>query len=200
MANNAISSIGTKKSDMDQTAQSAVWIVVITLLALLLGWLIKGSIENRVQVKEHGGVRAEFPAGWKIEVGLNDEQFIFGGSDPFDPTLSYSVRLMPASSDMKVTDLVVTHNLERGQKLNSYKVLDQTSQVVNGQNAYRVHFAYVLPGSNDQAPLVVEGLDYYFFNQPKSMVVTLEENTTSFEDAQPRFLAFLQKVSMAGGK
>ena len=70
----------------------------------------------------------------------------------------------------------------------------------NGKNAYGVHFAYVLAGSNTQLPQVIEGMDYYFFTQPKSMVVTLEEETSLFKEAQTRFMTFLQKVSMSGGE
>jgi hypothetical protein len=135
-----------------------------------------------------------------VETGLNGEQFVFSGSDPFDPTLTYAVNLLPVSKDMKVSDLVVTRNLERGQNLSTYRVLDQEPVVVNGKNAYSVHFAYVLAGSNSQLPQVIEGLDYYFFTQPKSMVVTLEEETSSFKEAQTRFTTFLQKVSMSGGE
>jgi hypothetical protein len=200
MANNAISSIEPNQYDSNQPTVTALIITIITLAALLLGWLLKNSIENRIQVQEHAGVRAEFPIGWKVETGLNGEQFVFSGSDPFDSTLTYAVNLLPVSKDMKVSDLVVTRNLERGQILSTYRVLDQEPVVVNGKNAYSVHFAYVLAGSNAQLPQVIEGMDYYFFTQPRSMVVTLEEETSLFKDAQTRFMTFLQKVSMSGGE
>ena len=200
MADNAISSIDTKKAGLDHSLQSAIIVTVISLLALLLGWSLKNSMENRVQVKEHAGIRVEFPLGWKVETGLQDEEFVFSGRNQFDPTLSYTIYMMPVSNDMKVTDLVVTRNLERGQKLSNFRVLDQGAVVINGKDAYRVQYVYVQPGSNDQLPVVIEGMDYYFFTQPKSMVATLEEEPATFKDAQPRFESFLQKVSISGGK
>jgi hypothetical protein len=58
MANNAISSIESKKSDSSRLLLVALIVTSITLIALLLGWFLKSSVEARVQVQQHAGVKA----------------------------------------------------------------------------------------------------------------------------------------------
>jgi hypothetical protein len=183
-----------------QVGKLSPWIAAcLTVLALLCGLLLKISIQKATTRVENSGVTAEFPRDWKVESGVAGEQFVFGGSDPFDTTLKYTVSTMPASNQMKITDLVITRNMQRGQKMNLYKVLEQGPVIVNGKDFYRVHFVYVDPGVIDTLPRVVEGLDYYFYSKPKSIISTLETETNLFLDAQPRFKEFLGTVSFAAG-
>lgn len=178
---------------------SALIVAVLTLLALLLGWVLKTSVESQVKVEQHVGVTAQFPAGWMVERGLVTEKMVFNGNDPFDQALSYTVSLIPIAAGSPITDLVGLRNLERGQQLDSYRVLDQNAVLLMGKDAYKVHFAYVDPLEQGQIPRVIEGVDYYFLNQPKSMVVTLEEETSLFDDALPRFMKFLGTVTYNPG-
>lgn len=176
------------------------WIAaLLTVIALLSGLLLKTSVEKKTSPAENSGIKAEFPDGWKVESGLAGEQFVFSGSDPFGTALKYTVTSMPASNQMKITDLVITRNMQRGQKLSLYKVLEQGPVLINGKDAYRVHFAYVEQGGIDTLPMVVEGLDYYFYDKPRSIITTLESDSTLFQDAQARFKVFLGSVSFAAG-
>lgn len=189
-----------KMIDLKQSSnRSVLWVVAATLLAMLLGWLLWFSVSARTNVVEHGGVKAGFPVGWLVQKGIAGEQMVFSGSNPLDPTLRYVVNMLPSGETIHFSDLVFNRNLQRGQTLDSYVVLDQTEVKFNGEKAFRVHFAYVMNYGNETLPQVIEGVDYYWLTLPNAMVITLEERTDLYEQAVPRFNTFVSSVVYTPG-
>jgi hypothetical protein len=187
---------------MQKMSQSSlsVWIVSgITILALLLGWALKSSVESRSSSIESAGVKAQAPAGWVVTNGLVSQQMVFTTRDPFSSNLSYTASLVPSTADMKPSDLAFTFNLQRAKDASLFRVLDQGAVKVNGKDAYRVHYTYVDPKDQGALPVVVEGVEYIYSMQPKALVVALEEESSQFENALPSFMRFLGTVVYTPG-
>jgi hypothetical protein len=178
----------------------SVWIVcAITVLALLIGADLQSMVENQSRPIDHGGVSARLPGGWLVQEGLASEQTVFTAGDPFTANLTYTASLVPASADIKPSDLAFTFNLQRGQDVSLFRTIDQSQEKVNGKDALRVHYAYVDPKSQTTLPVVVEGVEYIFTSQPKALIVAMEAETSQFSGALPAFMKFLGTVNYAGG-
>lgn len=187
---------------------SALLALALVVLALIGGGLLKGGIEGQVRVAEYLGVYAEFPARWLVEegkamqvvVGENatpiNTGMVLRGSDPFDRTLRYTITILPGGPEAQYSDLALTRNWQHTQSLNTFRLLSQFPVQYQNQDAYEVHFAYVVPGGATEIPVVVEGLDYYFRAGDRTLVITLEERSEQFAAAQPRFFQFMQSVKL----
>jgi hypothetical protein len=187
---------------MQKMSQStlSVWIVSgITILALLLGWGLKSSVESRSNAVERAGVKAQAPDSWVVQNGLASESMVFTVRDPFSANLNYTVSLVPSTADIQPSDLAFTFNLQRAKDAPLFRLLDQGAVKVMGKDAYRVHYAYVDPKDQGTRPVVVEGVEYIFVNQPKALVVALEEESSQFENALPPFMRFLGTVKNTAG-
>ncbi len=178
----------------------SVWIVsALTVLALLIGTDLQSMVENQTHPFDHAGVTAQLPAGWLVQEGLASEQTVFTAGDPFTANLTYTASLVPASADMKLSDLAFTFNLQRGQEVSLFRTIDQSQEKVNGKDALRVHYAYVDPNSQTTLPVVVEGVEYIFMSQPKALIVAMQAETAQFGSALPAFMRFLGTVKYAAG-
>jgi RsiW-degrading membrane proteinase PrsW (M82 family) len=203
----AVGDTSGKLSTLPRTAGiSALVVLALVALALIGGGLLKGSVEGAVTHVENLGVSADYPARWQINTGAvtqigsgsdttaSASIYVFSGSDPFDNYQKYEVSLLPGGSEAAYEELAFTRNLQRAQQLTSYSIVDQFAVQFNGENAYEVHFAYVDTGGLHTVPVVIEGLDYYFLKGDKTLLVTLEERSELFDQAQPRFFQFMQSV------
>jgi len=180
--------------------QSAWIVVALTLLAIILGLVIKNSVETATVGYEHSGVSARVPERWQVKNGFgNEDPLVFSANNPLDATLSYSVFLLPSGANIKLEDLASNHNIERARLLDGYRVLDQQQVQVAGQDAYKVHYVFVNPGNPMQLLAVMEGVDYYFATQPKALMMSMEDHTDLFDGALPAFLRFVDSVKLTTG-
>jgi hypothetical protein len=182
------------------SAALSAWIIAaITLVALLAGWGLRQSVQGLSVQQQRQGISAAFPKGWMIEKPIESTGKVFTARAALDPTLTYTIGLEPSTQNLQLSDLAYNRNLKRAQALEMYAVLDQQNVLVNGKAAYKVHFAYVQANDAQSLPVVIEGVDYYFAAQPKALVVTLEEETSLFNEQLPRFMQFLDTVSQTPG-
>jgi hypothetical protein len=182
-----------------RSTNSTIFTSLLCVAALFLGWVLMNWVENRTNLLTRSGVSAMVPSGWLVQKGIEGSQTIFTTSYAMDPNLKYTVSLLPSSADMKASDVAFTLNLQRGKDLKLYRVLDQSEVKVMGKAALKVHFTYVDPKSEYMLPLVIEGVDYISLAQPKSLVVSFEEETSQYNDALPAFLRFLGTVTNSPG-
>jgi hypothetical protein len=190
----------TRSTQETSNSVMSVWIVIlITLSALFLGMIIRSAILSRFTPVDRAGVAAQVPAGWLVQNGLASEQTVFTARDPFSANLSYTAILAPTSADTKLADLALLFNLQQAKDTQLYRVIDQGAVKVNGKEAYKVHYAYVDPTDQGSQPVVVEGVGYIFMNQPKALVVSMEDEASQFENDQPAFMKFLETVSYTPG-
>jgi len=165
----------------DNTASRSQWFVWgLTAVALLLGWALRTATLTRTRPVEEAGVRIDVPAQWVVEPasgGLSGQpspDLVLTSYDPLSPGTHYAIRVLPAQPDSSLAALASFQNLQRAQSETAFRVLDQTPVVLDEREGYRVRFAYVDASEMSEAPVVYEGVDYYFPENGAVLVVTLE--------------------------
>jgi hypothetical protein len=179
----------------DRYAEFAV--IVVTLVALLLGWLYMGSVESRALPFEAGGVKASVPAGW-IQSTPGGEVLVQvrqRASSGF-PT-EYTLMQQPATADGGMNEVVSLLTLKHGQELMAFRVLSQQLVTVGGREAYELHYAYVEADPNVShidVPVVVRGVDYIFLNSDKAIIVTYHASDAEYDGGLAAFLRFIHSI------
>lgn len=173
--------------------------IILTIAALVLGWFLMNQATNRTVQITHSGISASIPSGWMVVYGIQNEEMLFWTSDQLDLDHRFVVSRLPAVPNGAITDVVVGRNLDRGQSLSTYQVVSQSPTWIHNQEAYQVHFAYIKPGNPGSIPKVIQGMDYYLLFGDQVLVVTLESNSSSYDQSLPEFLRFLDSVHLASG-
>ncbi|MEX1093465.1 MAG: hypothetical protein WEF28_09950 [Acidimicrobiia bacterium] len=170
----------------------SVWLVVaVTLLALLAGWGVRTSVENRTRAVEQAGVSAAVPADWIVQEGFGELRLVTWNSEL--PEERYSVSVLAGVGAL--SDAAAKRSTERAQLLGTYRLLDEGPVVIGDRDGYRVSFAYV-PTGRPGIPVVVQGVDYYFEEAGGVTVVSMESPEERFDQTLPRFLRFLATVEV----
>jgi hypothetical protein len=173
-------------------------VIVVTLVAVLLGWLLMSSVQSRSVAFDSGGVKGQMPAGWVTdlaEAGVVLHTSELGGSG-FGTT--YQVEVMPVASDASPADVASFHSIDRAQALMAVRVLDQQPISLNGQDGYKVTYAYVDADADvtrADVPVVVRGVDYFFVAGDHAVVVTYRANEDNYINDFGRFRRFLESLN-----
>ncbi len=202
--------------------QASTFTTVLTVIALLLGWGLKTYVEGQTRPITFRGITADVPAGWIVRENdpassgsPSDDPFqiehpdrgispnlVFTAWNPLHPERHYSVSLYAGGEETTLPDTASVRTLNRSMNLKLYRILEETPILVNGQDGYKVTFAYVDPGDAGEVPAVIQGLDYYFAQGEQTLVVTLEVDTTlaggTPDDFLADFLKFAETVEIGG--
>jgi len=179
-------------------------VIVITIAALLAGWLLMNSVESRGVPFDASGISAQTPQGWlKSSVQGNEVLYV---SDPFSSGFgtTYIVQKIsgpidivndaPVAQDATVDQVVSLLTLQYGQSLNSFRVLEKKLVTVNGQEAYEISYVFVESNpdlTHSEIPNIVRGLDYIFLKGDHAIVATYRADEKSFDSDMGRFQRFL---------
>ncbi|MEW6285614.1 MAG: hypothetical protein AB1509_05265 [Chloroflexota bacterium] len=185
-----LSSTKSQQAKRDQLSMAAVGMVAI--LSLLLGVILKSSVENRSQHIERKGITASVPANWTIQEGAGD--LVFVSWDPFTPGIRYAVSLVPLRGGQTLGEIPSQRNQALSSALEAFRVLEETPIIRKGRDGYKTTYAFV-DASQPGLPLVLRGTDYYFLAGENVMVVSLQAQAQDYEEAQLRFEVFLDSVS-----
>lgn len=189
---------------MTMRSNTQTWLVfAVTAIALLIGWGLMRFTLGQTRAVDVEGVSAAVPAGWTVEQpqtgplagGPEVAGLVFTARDPLTPGTRYLVSSLPAAPDTDLASTAAVRNLQRAQDNTAYRVLDQTPINLSGREGYRVTFAYVDASQADQAPVVYQGVDYYFAEGDRTLVISLETRD-SLEDALPAFRDFAAGVGL----
>lgn len=185
----------SKLSLGDRYAEIAV--ILVTLVALLVGWWVMDSVESRSLPFEAEGIRADVPAGWlQSEPGVDALlQVRQRASDGFQTTYKISRELLNADSSRNEAVSLLT--LKHGQELTAYRILDQRLVSIGGREAYEVTYAYVEAdpdAAHADVPVVVLGVDYIFFNSDGAIIVTYRASEAEYEKGMMGFHRFLNSI------
>jgi len=172
--------------------RSVLAVTALTFLALLLGAVLKSSVENRSQRIERKGVTASVPANWVVEDGAGD--LIFASWDPFVPDIRYTVFLITNRGSHPLTEVSLERNLALGKGLEGFKVLEETPIIRRGREGYKVTYAFI-DTNQPGIPLVLQGVDYYFPAEGNAIIISLQAHERDYDEALLRFEAFLDSVS-----
>ncbi len=174
-----------------------ITVIAVTLIALVLGWFLKSTVQNRAFNFEANGISAQAPTGWLQAKAEGDEVLHVTdlSSDGFGTT--YIVRKMPITADIQMSQIVSLLTLERGQKLTAFRVLDQHEVTVYGQPAYEVSYVFVVSDpdlTHATMPSVVRGVDYIFMKNDQAVVATYWADEANFDSDLNRFHLFLDSL------
>jgi hypothetical protein len=173
-------------------------VIVVTLVAVLLGWLLMSNVQSRAVPFDAGGVKGQMPSGWvtdQADTGVVLHTTELGGSN-FGTT--YQLEVVPVAGETSPADVASLYSIDRAQNLNTVRVLDQQDVTVNGQNGYKVTYAFVDANSDltrADVPVVVRGVDYFFVAGDHAVVVTYRANEDNYEADFGRFRRFLESLN-----
>lgn len=179
----------------DQYAE--ITVIVITVIALLLGWFYKSSIENASLPFESQGITAQTPKGW-LQSSSNDEllRTIDINSTGFGAT--YVIHTVAITSEATASDVATTVALNHAQNLLGFRVLNQRAVKVYGRDAYEISYVFVESNpdvTHNDIPSIVRGVDYVFLSGQRAVVVSFQADENNFDLDFGRFERFLQSLS-----
>ncbi|GJM42528.1 MAG: hypothetical protein DHS20C20_28100 [Ardenticatenaceae bacterium] len=187
--------VSVPQNQLGHERRSAALVTALLLVCLLLGWLVKTTIQNDTRSVEYGDFTAAVPAGWLVQEGAGDLIFIVRNPQAFDQL--YRVTQLPAAADLEL--VAENRNLARTRLDSTFRVLESSPVVFAGQDAYKVSFARADVDSPGM-PTIIEGIDYYFAQNDQVMVLSLESQDETFAEAVPNFQTFVQSVSYRAGE
>jgi len=174
------------------------WLVaLITIIALLVGWLYKSSVENRSVNINISGFNVQIPQGWVKTSPQGSE--VLHIVDPFSTGFgtSYIIQNIPVDPNSTVDQAASLLILQWGQDLTAFRVLDQKLVTAYGKSADELTYVFVESNPNmtqNKLPNVVRGMDYIFMNGDHAVVVTFWAETHAFDADLGRFLLFLKTM------
>jgi hypothetical protein len=174
-----------------------ITVIIVTLVALLAGWLYMGSVESRALPFEAGGIKASVPMGWIQSEPSGDVLVQVRQRASAGFQTAYTVTQQPLTADSGLNEVVSLLTIEYGQKLTAFRVLSQQAVTVGGREAYEVSYAYVESDPNishRDLPVVVRGLDYIFLNGDKAVIVTYRASEAEYQGGLAAFLRFLHSI------
>jgi hypothetical protein len=176
---------------------SELAVIVVTVVALVLGTLLKTSVENRSLPFQGGGISAQTPAGWIVETPAANEVLRVSDRTTTGFGTTYIVEEEAVPSDSSAAQFAGLLTLRRGTDLTAYRVLDQQDVLVGGRQAVQIEYVFVASAANlahAVLPSVVHGLDYVFVENGKAVIVTVNADQSLFEASRGRFNRFLVSV------
>jgi len=186
----------TKNSSLgDRFTEVAV--IVVTVIALLAGWMFKSSVENRSISFNVNGISGQAPAGWMQAQAQGDEVLHTTDISSGGFSTTYIVRNFPIAADTPFGQIASLLTLERGQQLTAFRVLDQKRVTVAGREAYEVSYVFVESNPNlthAQLPTVALGVDTIFINGDHAAIITYWASAENFELDLSRFQLFLRSL------
>jgi len=180
------------------------WVVVgVTVVALILGCLVKTAAEGRAVLYEGNGIRVRYPADWvrakaqsPVLLQLEDRW-----ATPYRTTLRLERRPVPAGMEKILPAIQNSMALERGRGWAAYRVLRSDGNVeVGGTTGMHVTFAYVETNPNpflETVPVVMYGEDYLFPIGDQVYVATLTAAEANYTQAQRALAAFLRSLDVS---
>ncbi|HSL28793.1 MAG TPA: hypothetical protein VK900_06290 [Anaerolineales bacterium] len=174
-------------------------VVMLTVVALLAGWLLKYDVEHRSVPFEAAEIRAAPPKGWLQAEPVGDEVLhITDFSSPYGFGTVYILRKVPIGTDATSTQVSSLVALQHGQNLAAFRVLDQREVKVYGRDAYELNYVFVEANpdvTQNDLPDVVRGVDYIFLNGDHAIVASFQADERNYEVDLRRFQYFLESVS-----
>ncbi len=185
----------TVRSLGDRFAELSV--VVVTVIALALGWWLKTGVENRSAAFSGDGITAQTPAGWMTSKANGDEVLHVTDRTTSGFGTTYIIQQKAIPADAEMGQVVSLLTLERGNSLTAFRVLNQQEVTIQGQTATEIEYVYVESAANVThavIPAVVHGVDYVFVKGGKAVIVTYRADQSAYSTDLGRFLRFLVSV------
>jgi len=181
----------------DRYAEVAV--IVVTIVALLAGFLLKDNVTSRSVPFDLNGIHADAPAGWIQSAPQGEVILKVRERNTLAYQTNYAISKLLLSADSGQLESISIVTMQQAQTLNSYRVLDQQKVSVDGREAYEVHYVFVESNPNvthANLPVIVLGVDYYFNVPDGTVVVSYRAAQANFENGLARFHLFLSSIQL----
>src|SRR5512140_2033362 len=113
-------------------------VLVVTVIALALGWWLKTGVENRGLPFSAAGITAQTPAGWLVSKASGEEVLHVTDRTAKGFGTTYLIQQMPAAADANLGGVAGMLTLQRGSELTAYKVLNQQNVSIGGRQAVEI--------------------------------------------------------------
>lgn len=173
-----------------------ITVIIVTVIALVIGWFYKSSIENASLPFESQGITAQTPKGW-LQSSSDAEllRTIDINSTGFGAT--YVIHTVAITSEATTSEVARVVALDHAQDLLGFRVLDQRAVKVYGRDAYEISYVFVESNpdvTHNQIPSVVRGVDYVFLNGESAVVVSFQADEKNYDLDFKRFELFLKSL------
>ena len=156
----------SEKPVLSGRAEEPEWVVWAAVIVLLvIGLLVRGTIEGRVTRFSENGVTLSYPAGWSVQSGEEPGQLLHV-ADSLSPALAstgVTVRRIAAvelgRNVQSVGDMALMWSNRQGQDLLGYNVLGIEPMKVRGQDAVAIDYAYVIQPPGAGIPVIIRAED-----------------------------------------
>jgi hypothetical protein len=180
----------------DRYAEATV--IFITIIALIVGWFYKSSVENSSIPFNVDGITAQAPKGWLQSEPSGDELLRTTDRTSSGFSTTYVLRKIPLAADTTPSQVSNILTLGYGQDLMAFRVLDQREVTTFNKNAYELSYVFVESNPNlthKNIPSVVRGTDYIFVNGSYAVVVSFWADDKNYDRDLNRFHLFLKSIS-----
>jgi hypothetical protein len=174
-----------------------ITVVVVTVIALLVGWMFKSSVENRSVPFTSGAVSAALPTGWLESEGKDGDLVRVTDMSSSGFATTYKVKYAEVSKDVTYDQFASAETRGLGQNLIAFRVLNQQQVTVNGKEAFEISYVFVESNPNaarQELPVVVRGLEYIFIKDGKAVTVTYWASQSEYDAGLNLFKRFLTSV------
>lgn len=175
----------------------------LTVMALIAGLLLRSSVEGATRLfgDSATGIAARYPAGWLLERGAPDADFVFRVEDPtalsFKTTISIAIE--PVGPNATVYDVAELLTLKQAQTLAAYHYLGLTpTQLPNGTAATQLSYAYASSAADPflgSVPVVVRADDVIILSHGQAIIAGYQADAQLYSANQRYFTAFLRTLS-----
>ncbi|PIV26731.1 MAG: hypothetical protein COS37_04905, partial [Anaerolineae bacterium CG03_land_8_20_14_0_80_58_20] len=162
---------------------SEIAVALLTLVALLAGWLTMNRVQSRALPFQADGVSASVPSGWIQSEPGSDVilQARERASSGFQT--NYTITRQLTSADGGQNEAVSLLTLQYGQELTAFRILGQQAVTVNGREAIEIAYAYVESDPNVShagLPVVVRGADTIFLTDQGAIIVSYRASEAEY--------------------
>lgn len=175
-----------------------ITVILVTIVALVIGWFYKSGVENASVSFSAEGISAAAPKGW-LQSSPEGETLLRTtdiNSQGFGAT--YTLRKIAVSSEATASEIASRISLEYAQDLIAFRILDQREVTVYGREAFEIDYVFVESNpdlTHTEFPSVVRGTDYIFLNGDHALVVSFQADEKTYDLDLNRFHLFLQSIS-----
>ncbi|MBL8064175.1 MAG: hypothetical protein JNK32_14195 [Anaerolineales bacterium] len=175
-----------------------ITVVLLTLIALAVGWAYKSGIENASVPFSAEGISVEAPKGWLQAEPAGTELLhtVDINSNGFGAT--YVIRKVAVTEGATTSEVASLMTLNYAQDLLAFRMLDQREVTVYGRDAYEINYVFVESNpdlTHAQIPSVVRGTDYVFLNGDHAIVVSFQADEKTYDLDLGRFHLFLESLT-----
>ncbi len=183
-----------------RTLPKDVGVAVVVLAALLLGVLLRSSVEGNTRIFENADhtFSISYPSTWRS--GTVTDTVLLRVEDPqtdsaYKTNVTVEERELDTTSPPTLQEFIDRRVVQRGA-LTGYHFLSSAERSVGGARAAEIEYAFVAQpidrSGSDSLPVVVHSREYMVVAKNRAYYITLAAPENDFDRASRQFDRMLQ--------